>query len=151
MRTIRITGKGKIKVRPDMTRITISVEHTYKEYRDALKYSAEATEQLKDIFVPLGFEKSDLKTLSFNVDTEYESYQEHKVYKRRLIGYKYEHTMKIEFPSDNKRLGKVLYALANSPLEPEFGISYFIKKTRMRPKMKSLAKRSPMRRKKRKS
>ena len=28
MRTIRVTGKGQIKVKPDMTRITMSLEGT---------------------------------------------------------------------------------------------------------------------------
>ena len=35
--------------------------------------------------------------------------------------------MKVEFDSDNERLGRVLYALANSQLRPEFRISYTIK------------------------
>ena len=32
MRTIRVSGKGKIKVRPDMTRINITLEDIYPEY-----------------------------------------------------------------------------------------------------------------------
>ena len=35
--------------------------------------------------------------------------------------------MKIEFDSDNTQLGKILYALANSSLHPEFNISYTVK------------------------
>ena len=34
--------------------------------------------------------------------------------------------MKIEFESDNKRLGQVLYALAHSPLKPELSIEYTV-------------------------
>ena len=30
--------------------------------------------------------------------------------------------MKLEFPADNQRLGKILYALAHCPLSPEFSI-----------------------------
>ena len=37
--------------------------------------------------------------------------------------------MKIEFPADNKRLGVVLYALAQAPIQPEFEINYTIKDT----------------------
>ena len=36
-RTIRVTGKGKIKVKPDMTRITMSLEGIYPEYGEALR------------------------------------------------------------------------------------------------------------------
>ena len=35
--------------------------------------------------------------------------------------------MKIEFDSDNERLGKILYALARCELHPEFTISYTVK------------------------
>ena len=127
MRTIRVTGKGQIKLRPDMTRINISLEGTYPEYHETLRYSSESTEALKDLLTSYGFEQADLKTLDFSVDTEYESYKEHGTYKQRFVGYKYRHLLKVEFDSDNKRLGKILYALAHSPLRPEFRISYTVK------------------------
>lgn len=127
MRTIRVTGKGNLKVKPDMTRITISLEGTFPEYGEALRRSAEDTEKMKDLLTGFGFGRTDLKTLNFNVETEYESYKEHGAYKQRFIGYKFHHLMKVEFASDNDRLGKVLYALANCPVKPEFRLSYTVK------------------------
>lgn len=127
MRTIRVTGKGQIKVRPDMTRISLSLEGTYPEYGEALRRSSQDTEKLKDLLTGFGFERSDLKTLNFHVGTEYESYKDHGAYKQRFVGYKYHHTMKVEFESDNERLGKVLYALAHCPVRPEFRLSYTVK------------------------
>ena len=127
MRTIRVTGKGQIKLRPDMTRISISLEGTYPEYSEALRQSTESTEALKDLLEAHSFSRTDLKTLSFDVDTEFESYKEHGAFKQRLVGYKFHHLMKIDFDSDNMRLGRILYALANSPLKPEFRISYTVK------------------------
>ena len=126
MRTIRITGKGMMKVRPDTTRITLTLEGLFPEYGDAFRGSSESTEKMKDLLGRFGFERADLKTLRFSVDTEYESYQERNVYKQRLIGYKYRHVMKVEFLSDNERLGRILYALAKSPLHPEFRISFTV-------------------------
>ena len=127
MRTIRVTGKGMLKVHPDMTRITITLEGLHKEYGKTLQYSSEDTETLKDLLAPFGFERKDLKTLSFKVDTEYESYKEKDTWKNRFIGYKFTHVLKVEFESDNKRLGKILYALANGPLRPELRLSYTVK------------------------
>ena len=127
MRTIRVTGKGQIRVRPDMTRITLSLEGLNPEYGETLRRSAEDTERIKDLLTELGFARTDLKTLNFNVDTEYERYQERNTYKQRFVGYKYHHQMKVEFDSDNDRLGKVLYALAKCPLQPEFRLSYTVK------------------------
>ena len=126
MRTIRVTGKGQIKVKPDTTRITISLEGTWPEYGETLRHSSQDTERLKDVLSTFGFERSDLKTLNFNVETEYESYKDKGTYKQRLIGYRFTQMMKVEFPSDNDRLGKVLYALANCPLKPEFRLSYTV-------------------------
>ena len=128
MRTIRVTGKGQIKVRPDMTRITMTLEGLQKEYGETLLHSSEDTEALKDVLSGFGFEGSDLKTLSFSVDTEYESYRDkNNDYKQRFVGYKFNHVMKVEFDSDNDRLGKILYALANCSVRPEFRISYTVK------------------------
>ena len=61
------------------------------------------------------------------MDTAYEGYRDRQGdYKQRFAGYKYEHVLKVEFPSDNGRLGKVLYALGNSPLKPELRLSYTV-------------------------
>ena len=38
MRTIRVTGKGQIKVKPDTTRITMTLEGTYPDYGEALRH-----------------------------------------------------------------------------------------------------------------
>lgn len=126
MRTIKVTGKGQIKVHPDMTRITMSLEGMYPEYSETLRHSSEDTERLKDLLGAFGFERSDLKTLNFNVETEYESYMDKGAYKQRFIGYRFRHTMKVEFLSDNDRLGKVMYALANCDIQPEFRLSYTV-------------------------
>ena len=126
-RTIRVTGKGNLSVKPDTVRLIMTMEGMKEEYDAALAESANMTEYLKQIFSDLGFEMEDIKTLSFNVSTEYESYQaKDKSWKRRFEGYKYVHRMKIEFPVDNKQLGKILYKLGHSPVRPEFHIEYTV-------------------------
>lgn len=127
MRTIRVTGTGKIRIRPDLTRITISMGGVFKEYAEAIKRSSEDTERIRDLLAGFGFDRTDLKTFGFNVETEYESYQDHGAYKQRLIGYRYRHEAKVEFDFDNSRLGTILYALANCPVDPELRISYTVK------------------------
>ncbi len=127
MRTIKVTGKGQIKVKPDMTRITMSLDGLYPEYGETLRHSSEDTESLRDLLAGFGFERSDLKTLNFSVDTEYESYKDKGTYKQRFVGYRFRHTMKVEFDSDNERLGRVLYALMNCQVKPEFRLSYTVK------------------------
>ncbi len=128
MKTIRVTGKGKIKVHPDLTVISMDLNGLQPEYGEAVKRSTEDSTALKALLEPFGFGGKDMKTLSFSVEPEYESYQEKNVWKNRLTGYRFRHVMKIEFDSDNERLGKILYALANAKnLSPEFRISYTVK------------------------
>lgn len=127
-RTIRVTGRGKISVKPDTIRLKISLEGISKTYDQTLKMSAVDIEILKDCFEDIGFQRNDLKTLLFNVDTEYESYKdENKEWKSRFVGYKYSHDLKLEFDSDNKKLGQVIYAMAHCSVHPEFKIIYTVK------------------------
>ena len=130
MRTIRVTGKGQLKVKPDTTRITMTLAGLYEEYDETLRRSSADTEVLKDIFSDFGFDRSDLKTKNFDVNTEYESYRDNNNdYKEHFIGYQYTHVLKVEFDSDNDRLGKILYALTNCTVSPKFRISYTVKDT----------------------
>ena len=127
-RTIRVTGKGMLKVHPDTTRLTLSISGIYPKYQEALKRSGEDTEAIKSALIPLSFSGSDLKTLNFNIDAEYDSYRDkHNNYQRRFVGYKFNHTLKIEFLSDNDLLGRVLFALGHCSAKPEIHISYTVK------------------------
>ncbi|MBR0140387.1 MAG: SIMPL domain-containing protein [Firmicutes bacterium] len=116
-----------LRLRPDTTRISLILHGLYKEYAEALKKASEDSEVLKEVLLSFGFKSSDLKTLNFSVDAEYEGYQEEGVWKQRFTGYRFNQTMKLEFPSDNDRLGKILYALARCPVDPEFRLSYTVK------------------------
>ena len=127
-RTIKVTGKGKISVKPDMIRLLLNIEGVFADYEQTLHESASQVEILKDCFEGLGFKRTDLKTLSFHIDTQNESYKDKLGnWKRKFVGYKFMHGMKIEFESDNCMLGKVLYALAHCSVKPEFQIQYTIK------------------------
>lgn len=93
-RTINVTGKGRIKVKPDLIRLLISMKGEFSDYEQTLQQSAEQTEELKKIFEDLGFQKTDLKTLYFNVDTQYENYQaQDKSWKHRFKGYQFTHSI----------------------------------------------------------
>lgn len=128
-RIIKVTGRGNLKVKPDMTIITMTLEGMDKEYDKTIDRSSKDTEILKDILEKQGFERTDVKTLSFDVRPRHESYQAHdKSWKNRFLGYEFTHEVKVEFDSDNSRLGKILYAIANAKdIHPEFKLSYTVK------------------------
>ena len=127
-KTMKVTGKGKLSVKPDMIRLLLDTTKVCATYEEALRQSSEQTEALKICFEGLGFARTDLKTLRFSVDTEYENYRdENNVWKNRFVGYRFNHNMKLEFDADNERLGRVLYALAHTEVHPEFRINYTVK------------------------
>lgn len=126
MRTIRVTGKGQLNVKPDTTVITIELRGADKQYHQTLTKSSYESESLKRMLVDLGFKKEDIKTSRFNIDTKEERYQHRDSNRTRVVGYQYVHIMKVQFLSDNQRLGTILNQLALSRLNPEFRISYTV-------------------------
>lgn len=126
-RVIRVTGKGKIVVHPDTTRLFITIEGNEKEYGEAIRKSTKSTNLVKDIAADLGFDRMDLKTVSMNVEPRYEGYQDEKRnWKNRFAGYQYHHRMKLQFPLNNELLGRLLYALAHCEANPELNLEYTI-------------------------
>lgn len=49
-KTMKITGKGKISVKPDRIRLNMTMEESYKEYEVTLNQSSDTTKILKDLF-----------------------------------------------------------------------------------------------------
>ena len=127
-RIIKVTGKGKISVKPNTIRLNIEAEGVYKEYEQAVKKSAEATGILRETLEKAGLKAEELKTVHFDIDSEYERYRDkNDDYRSRFVGYKYTHSMYIQFSNDNKQLGRVLYELAHCNVKVEFSIRYTVK------------------------
>lgn len=129
-RTITITGIGKAKVRPDLIVITMDLETTDYEYEKTMQLATTAISKLHEAILSVGFAKKDLKTTHFNVDTHYESYRDRNdEYKRRFIGYKCHHHLKLAFDYDTNQLTNVLSAISRSEVFPELQIQFSVKDT----------------------
>ena len=88
-RTIRVTGKGKVSVKPDMIQLGIEAGGLYSEYYEAVKKSAKETTLIRNAIAAAGIDPKGLKTDRFSVNTEYENYQDrNNNWKRRFAGYK---------------------------------------------------------------
>ncbi len=127
-RIIKVTGKGKISVKPDRIRLVLDLVGLHEQYEEVMEMSDTQTSVLTDCFERLGFVRADLKTVSFHINTKYEDYQtEDRSWKRRFVGYEFRHSLKVEFDLDNELLGKILYSLAHADITPEFSIIYTVK------------------------
>lgn len=104
-RTITVKGVGKVSTAPDYVVITMGLEAKNKDYETTLEPAAEKIEQLNASLEEIGFEKKTVKTTSFNVRTDYNSVKDtNGNYKRVFNGYYCEHSLKVEFDFDTKRL-----------------------------------------------
>lgn len=126
-RILRVKGQGRLRLRPDLTRITIHLSRTAFDYEEVVRKTTDDSRALQALLEPLGFGKEDLKTLQFSIDPNYESRMENGLYRQHFIGYRSSHQIKVEFDSGNERLGRILYALGHSSLNPEFYLAYGVK------------------------
>ncbi len=125
---IKVTGKGKLSVKPDLIRLMIELKDVRENYEETLEQSVAQVGILKDCITKLGFDKSDLKTIRFNIDTKYEGYHdENRNWKNKFVGYEFVHSMKLEFAVDNQKLGQILYALSHLTIHPELHMEYTIR------------------------
>lgn len=127
---IKVTGKGKLAVKPDMIRLLLELKDVRNTYEEAMEQSTVQVGLLKECFEKQGFDKEDLKTTRFHIDTKYEGYQdENRNWKNKFVGYEFVHAMKLEFDTDNQKLGQILHALAHLNIQPELNIEYSVRDT----------------------
>lgn len=125
---LKITGKGKISVPPDRTRMRMVISKIDEDYSAVMTYGAEAATKMSEIVKRSDFDPNELKTISWNVEPSFEYYIDEKTNenKRRLVGYKYTHGYCIEFDIDNEVLSRLLTNVIDSDLEPEIFINYIV-------------------------
>ena len=127
-RTIRVTGRGKMNVKPDTIELNIFVSKVYPEYAEAMEASAEMTETLKAAAERAGFDPRDLKTTGFSINMNYEGvYDEKGNWKNKFAGYRYDHNLALRFDADNVKLGKMLWELSDCGADAEISINHTVK------------------------
>ncbi|MBR6956384.1 MAG: SIMPL domain-containing protein [Firmicutes bacterium] len=127
-RTIRVTGRGKMNVKPDTIELNIFVSKVYPEYAEAMEASAEMTEVLKAAAERAGFDPRDLKTTGFSINMNYEGvYDEKGNWKNKFAGYRYDHNLALRFDADNVKLGKMLWELSDCGVDAEISINHTVK------------------------
>ena len=107
--------------------MVIKAAGIYPDYEKTIKESADQTKVLRDSLEKSGLPGKKLKTKQFSIQSEYESYRDkNDDYKKRFVGYKFEHRTEIQFPNDNDQLGRTPYELSHCSIEVEFKIFYTV-------------------------
>ena len=128
-REVKVTGKGKISVLPDLVRIQFGIETRHPTYQRTVEQAISDFETIKTDLQKHGFKKEDFKTIRFEVRPELESYQEGQVWKSRFIGYVSEHIFIIEFPTSSELLASVIDTVVRSRVKPTFQVFHTLKDT----------------------
>lgn len=127
-RTITIKGIGKLNLKPDQAVVSLALKTVHAIYDKAMDEAAKHLEQLRCAIAEIGFAKDELKTVGFDVDTEYESERDKNGnYRQRFIGYRVTHRLKLAFDFDTRRLSKALGAIAVCVAEPELNVQFTVK------------------------
>ncbi len=127
-RTITVRGIGTASVKPDYIAVTLNIVSTDLEYTKSVENANKRIELLQKAVISSGFAKEDLKTLSFNVRTNYEGEtDENGRYHNVFAGYVCRYTLKLSFDMDAKRLADTLTAISDSGANAEFSIQFTLK------------------------
>ncbi|WP_346928658.1 SIMPL domain-containing protein [Clostridium sp.] len=127
-RVISVKGKGKASVPPDTIEINMILTTVKPTYEEALNAASRDLDELRSCLRSAGFDKKDIKTTNFRVDTKYENITDpNGNYRRVFVGYEVTNNLRIEFENNTMRLTRVLNALAGCPATPEFSIRYKVK------------------------
>lgn len=127
-KTICIKGVGKVKTKPDLIVIPLSITSKSMTYGEALENTTTKISQLKTNITRIGLEADCLKTTNFSVSPEYHNEKDNNGnYISIFDGYSCRYDIKIEFDLDMKLLSNILSALSADESNPKFNVLFTIK------------------------
>ena len=126
-KTITVSGIGTAQNKPDCVVISMNLSSKSKDYDNAVDSANRRIELLKNALNEIGFEKDELKTRNFSVNSEYDNIQENGQYKRVFAGYSCVYNLKLSLDFTAELLAKTLNAVVNSKADTEFSIAFTVK------------------------
>ncbi|MFC6998379.1 SIMPL domain-containing protein [Rufibacter roseus] len=117
---IRVSGEGKIRVKPNMLTLTLQVSFTQPRMADAVRLTQETVDSVITILGQYGNLEKDLKTSSISADKEYTYNGRTTVF----VGYQAEQSMDFVLNDISKfteLTGRLLQTKINSISQLQFG------------------------------
>lgn len=119
MKTLKVKGTGQMKATPDLVTISFKIHEQDKTYEKCSHKMNERINFLYQDIIKAGFQKGDLKTTDFRIETLYES--------RNFKGYSTSSNFKLKFDFTKEKLNNFLQIVLKSNSNPEFRIAFGIK------------------------
>ena len=127
-RTIVVKGIGNVSVKPDYIVISMRLKAQDIEYDRAMDMEAEQLAKLKESLISVGFDDADLKTEDFDVNTDYDSFNDDQgIYQRIFKGYVCSHSLKLSFDFNTEKLSETLSVISKCLSNPDLYISFTVK------------------------
>lgn len=127
-RIITVKGIGKVSAKPDLIVLTMNLETKDMEYEKTIQKAAVAITDLQESIMAIGFQKTDIKTRTFDVSPHFENERDKNGnYKNIFMGYVCTQDLKLEFDLDMQKMSEVLTALVKCSASPEFDIEFTVK------------------------
>ena len=122
-RELRITGEGRLSLKPDIAKIKLPVVSTELEYWAAIEELNKKVFAVHDILENHGINKECLHTTDFQIRENWKYFKDERL-KPRFEGYKASHDLILELPLNNCLISSVLGDLTNRGLGISFAISF---------------------------
>ena len=74
-RELVVKGVGKVTVPPDLIIINITVEASSPQYEKTMQLGSEKLDKLRVAIESIGYDRKDLKTISFDINTKNDRYR----------------------------------------------------------------------------
>ena len=129
---ISVTGRGNIHIVPDVTRVDVAIESTFKTYEVAYQMAEANLKDIGEIMERCGLNKSLPKTIQFSIDKSYHNVYDKGHYTGEQVfdGYKLDQKIRINLGMDNSLLTKVVRGLGENLTDIEINIGYTVKDPR---------------------
>ena len=127
-RTITVKGVGTASTKPDYVIINFKLTAKDKDYGRSVEEANRRIGLLKNAVESVRFSVEDLKTISYNVRTDYENVRnKFGSYDRKFVGYCCEYQLRLSFYFDSNRLSEVMNSISESNSDVEISVSFTVK------------------------
>ncbi len=125
MKTITVKGTAKLAQAPDNVKVLLTLHSAAMQYDAAVERGAERLELLYSAAEKALFDRKDLITDSFAVQTRYDNRRDDSGnYNRVFAGYEIVQQTSLSFEWNSEKLSALLNAIAASGAEPEMEIVF---------------------------
>ncbi len=132
MGTIEVTGKGAVYVKPDVTRLEVTVECVFDDYSSAYKQASENTSWMSKILEFNHKPGTLAKTIRFDIsDHEENDYDSKGHYLGKTIdGYEWIQVFMVDLPIGNELVNKIVRGVGKFIPGAQIDISYTVQDMR---------------------